>query len=275
MSEESLEQDNTDLTSLTDTEIQASEKGWVPQEDWDGDSDQWRPAKEFLDRGELMDRISSQSRQLGQFTSEVDVLKQSLQQLGDHNKKIAEQEYTKAIKHLKEQKADALQYGEYDKAVDIDEQMSDLKESKKEIEVAEQVVEQPQEVSQEPAPEIVAWMAKNTWYDTDIVLQGAADAIARQYLGKNPAAEGNPSEVLEYVTKQITKEFPDRFSNKRKPSATVDSANGKTVSKGKKSKHTIHDLTDEQRKFAKTFANSGVMTEQEYVDQLSDIGEIN
>jgi len=259
------------LTGPTQIEIEAGEKGWVPQTEWEGDPTQWRPAKEFVDRGELMDRISSQSRQLNTFTSEVDSLKAALGELGEHNKKIAEAEYAKAMKHLKSQKAEALQYGEYDKAVDIDEQLVDLKESKKEIEVAE--AQQPQASSQQVHPDVTEWMDKNSWYNEDMMMQGAADAVAKMYLGKNPAAESNPKEVLDHVSSELSKEFPDRFGGqRRRPAATTDSSNGRT---GKsKSRHSMSSLTPDQRKIASTFAKSGIMTEQEYVDQLVALGEV-
>lgn len=260
------------LSDLTPIEIEAGEKGWVPQAEWEGDPTQWRPAKEFVDRGELMDRISSQSRQLNTFTSEVDSLKAALGELGEHNKKIAEAEYAKAMKHLKSQKAEALQYGEYDKAVDIDEQLVDLKESKKEIEEAES--QQPQASSQQEVhPDVTDWMGRNSWYNEDMMMQGAADAVAKMYLGKNPAAENNPKEVLDHVSAELLKEFPDRFGGKRRrPAATTDSSNGRA---GKsKSRHTMSSLTPEQRKIASTFAKSGIMTEQEYVDQLVALGEV-
>lgn len=258
---------------LSDAELKASEKGWVPETEWEGDPDQWRPAREFLDRGELMDRISSQTRQLNQYNNDISELKDSLSALTEHNKKIAEQEYKKAMQDLKSRKADALDLGDHSTVVEIDEQMSDLKESKKNIEVEET---KPQQNSQQPHPEVEAWMGNNSWYNTDIVLQGAADAIAKQYMSSNPGSESNPGVVLEHVAATIKQEFPERFGQtKRRPAATTEpSNNGSTTAKGKKMKYTTAHLTPEQKQIAKSFAKTGVMTEQEYVNQLAEMGEI-
>lgn len=268
--EQTLENEENLTVSIED---RASEKGWVPKEEWEGDPDQWRPAKEFIDRGELMDRISSQSRQLDKYNSKIEDLEKSLTILAEHNKKIAKQEYEKAIKDLKTKKAEALQYGDHDTVVEIDEQMDELKESKKEIDKAEET--QPKSKNEGPHPDVVQWMESNSWYNNNLVLQGAADAIAKQYLSSNPSSADNPKEVLDYVSREIRKEFPDKFSTKRRPSGTADPASTGTAEKGKgKTKYTVKHLSPEQRNVAKKFASTGVMTEQDYVDQLVELGEL-
>jgi hypothetical protein len=278
MTQQSKDTIENPASQLTDSEIEASEKGWVPKSEWEGNSDQWRPAKEFLDRGELMDRISSQSRQLDRNNSEISTLKETMDALALHNKKIGEQEYKNAMSDLKEKKSMALDVMDHDAVVTIDEQMLDLKETKKEIDQFEK-----QSESQEPTdiihPEVEQWMNNNSWYNTDIVMQGAADAIAKQYMSKDPSLEANPGALLELVAEQVIKEFPDRLggqtTKRRKPSGTTEtSSTGATRSKGKSTRNSINALTHEQRDIAKRFAAQGVMTEQEYVDQLVALGEV-
>lgn len=259
-------------TDIDPVEARASEKGWVPQDEWEGDPDQWRPAKEFLDRGELMDRISSQSRQLEKYSTEVEELKDGLKVLAEHNKKVAKIEYEKAMKDLKSRKAEALSYGDHDTVVELDDQIDELKESKKEIEEVEQ---KPQQKNNGPHPDVVRWMESNSWYNNNMVMQGAADAIARQYLSQNPSAESDPSKVLDYVSREIRKEFPEKFGTKRKPSGTADpSSNGASRGASGAKKYTVKSLSPEQKTIAKRFAATGVMTEQEYVDQLAELGEL-
>lgn len=272
MADEQIE-DKQNPTGTDDFELRASEKGWVPEDEWEGDPTDWRPAKEFLDRGELMDRISSQTRQLERYSSEVQDLKSGLKVLAEHNKKVAKLEYEKAMKDLKGKKAEALSYGDHDTVVELDEQIDELKESKKEI---EEVEEKPQDKRSEPHPDVIKWMGDNSWYNTNMIMQGAADAIAKQYLSQNPKAQEDPVQVLEYVTKEIRKEFPDKFSTKRKPAGVPDpsSSGGSRSSASGTKKHSVKSLSTEQRKIAKKFADTGVMTEQEYVDQLVELGEL-
>jgi regulator of replication initiation timing len=271
--EQTLENENQ--SDLSPEEVKAMDKGWVPQDEWEGEPDQWRPAKEFLDRGELMDRISSQSRQLDNYNKEIKELQVSMKALAEHNKKVAKLEYDKAMKDLKSKKAEALSYGDHDTVVDIDEQIDDLKTSKREIETQEDSAPNTDNMGA-AHPSIVAWMEENTWYNTNPVMRGAADALADAYVAQNPHIKDNPDAVLSYVNSAMRKEFPDRFgAPKRKPSGTADtSTSGSASSKGGKKKFTSKDLSQEQRTVAKRFAATGVMTEQEYVDQLVELGEV-
>ena len=45
-------------------EEQAREQGWRPKEEFDGDESKWRPAKEFVERGELFGKIDSLGKEL-------------------------------------------------------------------------------------------------------------------------------------------------------------------------------------------------------------------
>jgi hypothetical protein len=54
-------EDNTEVVQSSpsnDYEQVAISKGWKPKEEFKGDISDWRPAKEWLDRGELLDQLS-------------------------------------------------------------------------------------------------------------------------------------------------------------------------------------------------------------------------
>lgn len=260
----------TEPAGLNDVEIQASEKGWVPEKEWDGDPGEWRPAKEFLDRGELMDRISSQTKQLTQYDSKIQQLESTVQQLAEHNKKIAKVEYDKAISDLKKQKADALDIGDHTTVVEIDDKMTDLKQSKQETETLEHA--QPAG----PHPDVVSWMTENTWYTSDMALRGAADAIANQFLSANPTLESTPSVVLKHVSEQLLKEFPEKFSsNRQRPSATVDTQTAGSTKGSSKSKWTRSNLNEMQVQVMKEICEMTDMKESDYIQQLGELGELN
>ena len=251
----------------TEVELKAMEKGWRPESEFEGPEGEWRPAKEFLDRGELMDRISDQSRQLRSNAKEVEELKEAIQILGEHNRKISEREYEKAMADLKARKKEALSVDDYDSVVEVDEQMADLKDTKKKAEQSR--VEEPQD--QGPHPEILKWVEKNSWYNTDVVMQGAVDKLAEAYARNNPEAATNPSEMLKYIESTMKDEFPHKFN--RRPAA-VDSAEGTARGKAK-TKFTQRDLSDEQRRVGKRFVDAGAFeTMQEYIDQLAETGDL-
>ena len=72
----------TDPVVNTDPyESEAREQGWKPKEEYEGDPEKWRPAKEFVERGELFGKIDVLGRELKE-------TKKALKLLQEHNSKI-------------------------------------------------------------------------------------------------------------------------------------------------------------------------------------------
>ena len=269
-----LDNDDVGENEYTPAEEKAMASGWRPEDEWDGDPDDWVDARTFNRNGEFMSRIQQQSKQLSTSASEIEELKNAMKALGEHNKKIAEAEYNKAIKALKKEKVAALEEEDHESVVEIEDKIDELKESKKEMDSrpTQELEKPPADVA--PDPLFVEWSNENTWYNNDTVMRGAADALGMEYADRN---KGAPlADVLDYVTKQMTNKFPQEFGNKRKrePSpVTEGSASGSK--RGKKAKFTEKDLSDEQKQFAKMFVDTGAFDSvQEYVDQLVESGDL-
>ena len=74
-------------------EQQAREQGWRPKEEYEGDPEKWRPAKEFVERGELFGKIDTLGKELKE-------TKKALKMLQEHNEKIKESEFKRAVEEL-------------------------------------------------------------------------------------------------------------------------------------------------------------------------------
>jgi len=266
-----LEKEGGKEVTLSPTEEKAMASGWRPEDEWDGESDEWIDAKTFNRNGEFMTRIQKQSKELSSNRDQMDKLKSAMKELGEHNKKIAEQEYKKAISALKKEKLLALEEEDHRAAEEIADKIDELKEAKQEAKEAPAMEKPPADIA--PAPEFTTWAGDNSWYHNDVILRGAADALGEEYANANPGAP--LADVLDHVTKAIKGEFPNKFSNKNQSnpgSVTEKSSNGR---KAKKSKYSEKDLSDEQRQFAKMFVDTGAFENvQEYVDQLVISGEL-
>ena len=237
---------------MTAIEQKAAEQGWVPEEEWEGDPEQWRPAKEFLDRGELFKKIEDQNRTIKEF-------KRALEDLKGHHAKTRDVEYKRALETLKAQKVQAIEEGDAQSVVKLDDQIDLVKEEQRKLamQAAEPTV---------PTlnPEFVEWVDRNKWYERDENMKIFADA-----LGQKLAAAGNsPSKVLAEVERQIREEFPHKFKNpnRDKPGA-VESSN----TKGGKSSGASIQLSDEERRVMQRFVRTGVMTEKEYMAELKRV----
>jgi hypothetical protein len=227
------------------------EQGWVPQDEWEGDPEQWRPAKEFLDRGELFKKIEDQNRTIKEF-------KRALDDLKGHHAKTRETEYARAIQALKAQKIAALEEGDAAAVVKLDDQIDLVKDEQSKLKQAAYEPQEPQ-----VSPEFTNWVDKNKWYETSQPMRAYADA-----LGRDLAYKGlSPGEVLKEVERQVREEFPQKFrnANRDKPGAVEGSTN-----KGAKGNNDIA-LSDDERRVMQRFVRTGVMTEKEYMAELKRI----
>lgn len=253
----------------------AIEQGWRPEDEWDGDPADWVDAKEFVYRGQLMERISKESKTRKRIESELTEVKQALKALSDHNKKIAQLEYQRALKQLKKEKALALEEGDHEAVIEIDDRIDDLKDSQDEFDTQEDDTTSTKQgqYSPEDVAKLQSWIGKNPWFNTDIVMQGAVDALANRYLSDNPDdVEG----MLHFVDKEIRKEFPHKFKKKPSGSAVTETTGrGVAKKKTKGKQYSTKDLSDEQLTVAKQFVKLGTFENvQEYVDQLAELGEL-
>lgn len=274
--------DQEDSDEDEDPEVQqARAGGWVPEDEWEGDPNDWVHAREFNRRGELMERISKQGKALSRLEKEKDELKNALKQMGEHQKKIQKLEYEKALKTLKEEKAEALEQNDYETYEELNEKYDEVKKDAQAFEEAEDELadeedgnKEGQQLSEEDTKLIQDWSKNNTWYSQDRTMTIVAGTLGDEYLEQNP---GDIQGMLKHVDREIRKEFPHKFKRKtpNQGAAPETSGRGKSKSKGRGKKYGVNDLSDEQRSIAKTFVAQGVYKDaQEYVNELAALGEL-
>ena len=267
--EQQTEQKKEEAPQMTASEEKARASGWVPENEWKGDADQWVDAKEYNFRGELMDRISEQSSILNNLKGQIDERDKTIKDMVSMQSKIADREYKRALNDLKKAKAIAIEEGEGEKVVEIDEEIDALEEKRAEI---EQPAEAP--VAPNTPPEVVSWLQdpKNQWYNRDPFLKSVADAYAANILREHPNL--TPTDVLSRMESAIKKELPHKFNGGAAPS--VDDGGGDATNRTRSNQRTprFADLDEEQQAVAKRFEKLGVMTKQEYIDELVAQGEL-
>lgn len=185
-------------------EEKAREMGWVPEEEWKGDPEKWRPAEEFVSRGENIIPI---------MRKEIKTLKEELKVISELNKKELEKvkqqgyeqakaEFDKKKRELDQKELEAFQEGDaetYQKIKSERESLKPPEEPKEE--------EKPQET-----PVFQEWKTKNDWYESDEDLTLFAQAVAAQL-----APQGLPeAEFYKAVEEKVKKTFPTKFENPRR-----------------------------------------------------------
>lgn len=233
-------------------EQQAKEQGWKPKEEYQGDPSKWRPAKEFLDRGELFSKIDTLGRELKE-------TKKALQMLQEHHSKVREVEYNKAVAELKNLQKKHLEEGNSDGYLETTELLTDLKAEQKAREVVKEQI--PQEPQNTVDPRFIQWVNRNTWYEKDDEMRQFADAIGTGYAKTHP--DTNPEEVLRYVSVQVKARFPNKFVN---PNRNNPGTVGTSDTQGSRS--TQFQMTEEEKRVMNTFIRQGIMTKDDYISEL-------
>ncbi len=185
----------------------ARTKGWRPIEEFKGDAADWVPAKEFLGREKLFDKIHDLKNQISRQTQGF---QKELAQMSAHFAKVQETADKKAVQELKAQLTAAKAAGEVDEVAEIagqiKEKEAEVKESARDVKVAQQVARQ-----SGPTPEFQEWQKDNKWFQEDQEMTVDAISFGTGYAAANP--DKSQKDVLEYVGKKIRKVYPEKFED--------------------------------------------------------------
>lgn len=251
-SEQTAPEQVTEQTpQVSPIEEQARAQGWKPKEEYEGDPDKWRPAKEFVDRGELFGKMDSLNKDLKD-------TRKALKMLQDHHTKVKEVEYNNALRELKALQKKHLEEGNSDGYLETSDLLTDLKAEQKAREVVQENAPPPVD------PRFTEWVERNKWYSSNQEMRDFADTLGIGYRDRNP--DKSPEEILQFVTEQIRSKYRDRFTNpnRTKPSSVEG---GDTAPKKKES----FELSAEERKVMNAFVRTGAMTQDEYISDLKKI----
>lgn len=257
MSEQEQQAQNTqETTPVVETSIEdrAKAQGWKPKEEFDGDVSKWVSAETFLAKGELIEKIEYLGKKLKASEQAIDMLKQ-------HHGQVKEAEFKRAVEFLKAQKKKAYEDGDANAIIAIDDKIDEVKEAARVARQEPQIQEE--DGSQHPA--YIAWEQENTWYSENSNMKKDADAIGIDYARAHPSL--SPERVLKYVTQEMKKLYPEKFSNplRKQPSAVEGGDHKPAKSSGN------FQLTEDEKRIMHTFVNQGIMTKEEYIEELRKV----
>jgi uncharacterized protein YbdZ (MbtH family) len=254
-------QEVNDTPEYNEIEQDAIRKGWKP-EGVEGKRN--ISAEEFLERESLFGRIHKQDKVIKKLESTMD-------EMTKQHKKIAELERKKVLEELKVKKKDAFENADYTAVLEIDERIDEVKQIKTEN-ISHEVPQQDY-----VHPDFPEWHSRNQWYNAEVEpeLYEEAEVIGQGYAIKHPKASAK--EVLDYVEKTVKRLHPDKFERSAPTRrSAVESGQRSSASPRRNAdrKPSKKDLSSEQLRVMNRFVSRGVMTEEEYINQLVEIGEL-
>lgn len=251
----------------SESERQATESGWKPKGDWDGEPDDWVSAQEFNRRGELLRKIHNQNRQIKQLDGVVNTL-------AKQQKKIFDAGYDKAKKELKSRLREAAKDGD-DATADVIEDRLEQLEAQKAQDIQALTPSAPVAAV---VPEFSSWVERNQWFTKYPEMRGYAEGIGMKYAAEN--SEKTNIEVYDYVTRTVKAKFPERFGMvtkkvEKKTGSPVEGSGDLNSGRGRALGGTVVRvaLSAEEKAVARTLISTGIYKNMnEYAADLKKYG---
>jgi len=266
--EDKTTENNNDSNKVLTIEDIATQLGWNPNFQGEGAVDASTYILRSKDIQESMKNHNKDlKKQLNNLQGSVDALK-------EHNERVYKADVKRMegeIAELKKQKREAIELADVTKVEELDNQISNIQNDI--IDIKSQDIKPSQNSSNDVYNE---WVKDNQWYITDDDMAKYADTVAKQY-------EGAPLDrIFKLVTNKVKEVFPEKFEQPKKqetnnetklPIGPKSPVEGNTNIK-QTNTFTKDDLTPEQMQIMRQFVQGGIMTEQQYINDIAKMREV-
>ena len=263
---ESGTENNEESGQTNEVEEQAKRLGWVPQEEFKGNQEQWRDAETFIERGkEIQGYLKKDLERLQTTLSlrdrEIAEIRSTMEEFRTFHNETEARAYKRAIEELKQLKVSAIEQGDGAKVVELDEQLDLLKTAQNQPKSKPAVSTASQEVIN---GQYIEWAAENKWYAEDPELATLADDFGEVVKKHNPNLVGKA--FLEEVTKKVRKAAPEKFENPNRSQSTVGTSSDNRAAGGKRKKG-YSDLPADAKSACDKFVKQGLLTVDQNVKE--------
>ena len=237
------------------TLAEAKRQGWVPQDEYNGPEDRWVDADTFVKKGKEINALLRKDNEF--LKREVSEMKTTMMEFKKFHAETERRAYDRAMADLRDQKKEAINTGDGDKVLQIDDAIDELKQAR----AIEKVEVRP---SNQPDPTFVQWNEDNPWFGKDTELTEEANLIGEVIKRKQPTLIGEA--FLDEVTKRVKKAYPEKFTNtnRARPSPVEGTTAPKSNQKGGKG---YNDLPPEAKQACQKFEKQGLITREAYLKE--------
>lgn len=252
-----------DVPEVNQAEQDARQFGWVPEDEFKGNPDDWRDAETFLKRGKeingfLRKDFQKVQEKLAARDLEIAEIREAMEEFRKYHNETEARTYKRALEDLKKQKIEAIEQGDGERVLEIEDNIDAIKEA--------QTKPAPKETATQSGPsqkDYFDWAKTNTWYVTDPELKAVAELYGQELNTFNPELKGRA--FLDEITKQVKENFPEKFENKNRQFGTVGSSSDGRAPGGLKNKRGYNDLPAEAKAACDKFVKQKLMTQAQYL----------
>lgn len=236
---------------LSPVEQKAYDQGWRPEDDFNGDPDNWKTAKEFIRDGEWLAQIKSLKQDQERQKQEFD------ERLANSNK-LHEARKAQELAALKKQQREAVSMADQDAYDDAQTQIDELEK-------------QPQPdapESQSKDPVIAAWEDKNPWImDSSSEKAQITNSLFNSYLTQNQGA--TMQQAIDHIDSRLAVLYPTDNTNPRRnqPNST-ETGGRKPRRQGREL--TMGDLTQAEQQEWAMYGRSMFGDEKKFLKAVTD-----
>ena len=260
-------------TATAAAEHEAGRKGWVPRDQYKGDSTKWVDAKTFLERGErFTSNLQREITDLKDKVASFEGTKAAFTKFHDEAMTRKNAEIKEAISSLRIQRSAAIRDGEDEEAIELEDRIELLREQQ--VELKKPVVQEatpeakPAEVTTAPQTQVVLdeWIEDgNQWFNAEPKLRDYAIAIGDNMMKNGETARGR--KFLDKVTEVMKQEFPRRFRKQAgdTPRTPNQVEGADTNHKGANTGKSEKDLPEADRALMKQFITEGWTTKEKFL----------
>lgn len=257
---------------------EARAQGWVPKDEFRGPENAWVDADIFVEKGRQINPILRKNnetllKKIHEKDAELAEIKQSVEEFKKFQQESFERkisEYKTQIDQLRAAKKDAITQGDGDRVVAIDDAIDELREqereARQELKAKKEEPQRPvEQSSNEPAPELVSWMAKNQWFGNDVEATELTNALGLAVRRKYPTLTGQA--FLDKLDEAIDERIPDvRGKSKRQAANQVESSGNGAPSNVRGKKQSYDNLPPDAKAACDRYVKQGLIkSKEEYV----------
>lgn len=201
-----------------DFEAEAREIGWVPEAEFKGPKEKWKPAQQFVEDGEkILPIVRSQLKRAQEELAKKDVeftkRLERMERMSNTSMERLKAQHKAELDRIQTEKLAAVEAGDTAEYKRLDKQEKQLSEVK---------FDEPEAADADPQTVQTEWVEKNAWYVTDFDKADEATRYSQWLAQKNPKI--TLKDNLEQTEAHMRKKYPELFGGTKKPAANGHAA---------------------------------------------------